>query len=223
LKKLIFSTVKIIIYINNNFNLFFKNFREDRMKVNDKISTIEKRIHARFLRFSILKNRSKRRFQGGFTLVEVIMAVIIASFLSYGYLKVHGTSLHFLDLIDKRLETNEYSSFIFSQVSKDLHEKKKSVKEFVETRYNIDDDELLEYFDKVEYRYTQEELYFLNFGEFSEENENESDSDSLFTEYNENDSAITDEIKKNGVLVETVKIHDENNNSVSLYHFSFLK
>jgi prepilin-type N-terminal cleavage/methylation domain-containing protein len=206
---------ELIIFIKTN--LYFSFLSQKFGAINVRIAPIEKN---ELSEFALLK---KGKFQGGFTLVEVIMAVLITSFLVYGYLKVHGTSLLFLELVDRRLETNEYSSFIFSQVSKDLHEKKKSVKEFVEMRYNIDDDELLEYFDKVEYRYTQKELYFLNFGEFNEES-SENDSDSLFTEYEEGrGSGVTEEIKKNGVLVETVRIEDENNNSVSLYHFSFLK
>jgi prepilin-type N-terminal cleavage/methylation domain-containing protein len=185
-----------------------------------KVKPIEK-IQNLLSTLPITKTRENKKEQRGFTLIEVIIAVIITSMIGYGYLKVHGTSLHFIDLIDKRLKTNEFSSFIFSQVSKDLHEKKKSVKEFVEMRYTIDDDELLEYLDKIEYEYTQEELYFLNFGEFSEE---EQESDSMFEKYDKNeDSKMTEEIKKNGVLVETVKIADEDNNSVSLYHFSFLK
>jgi len=129
-----------------------------------------------------------------------------------------SNTIRSLELLDTRLKANKYSSFIFSNITKDLHEKKKTVYEFIQDRYNIRDDELVEYLKNKEYRYTQDELFFLNFGE----NE-DGESEIMQEQQTQNNDEVTDEIKKQGVLIEKVTIKDESNNSTSIYHFSYLK
>jgi hypothetical protein len=134
---------------------------------------------------------------------------------------MQSTTLKSLSLIETRLEVNEFSSLIFGKVTKDLHEKKRTAYEYIQDRYTIDSDDLIRYLKEREYEYTQEELYFLHFGD----NEEESDEESLIMESRDSftDKEATDDVKQEGVLIETVRIKDDNNNSTSLYHFSFIK
>jgi len=153
-----------------------------------------------------------------FTLIEIVITVLIISIIGFALLQMKSNTIKSLELLDTRLKVNKYSSFIFSNITKDLHEKQKSVYEFIQDRYNIRDDELIEYLKNKEYRYTQDELFFLNFGE----NE-EGDSEIMQEDRNQNRDEVTDEIKKQGILIERISIKDEINNSTSIYHFSYLK
>ena len=152
-----------------------------------------------------------------FTLIEIVITVLIISIIGFALLQMQSNTIKSLELLDTRLKVNKYSSFIFSKITKNLHEKHKSVYEFIQDRYNITDDELLEYLKNKEYRYFQEELFFLNFGE-NEDGENE-----MMQEQSQNDDEVTDEIKKQGILIERVSIKDEMNNSTSIYHFTYLQ
>ncbi len=159
--------------------------------------------------------------RNGFSLVEVIISVLIISIVGFALLQMQSTTLKSLSLIETRLEVNEFSSLIFGKVTKDLHEKKRTAYEYIQDRYTIDSDDLIRYLKEREYEYTQEELYFLHFGD----NEEESDEESLIMESRDSftDKEATDDVKQEGVLIETVRIKDDNNNSTSLYHFSFIK
>jgi prepilin-type N-terminal cleavage/methylation domain-containing protein len=156
----------------------------------------------------------------GFTLVEIVITVMIISIVGMGLLQTHSNSMKTLKLINSRMEVNKFSTFIFSNISKNLHKKQRTVYEFIKDRYQINDDDIINYLKSATYLYTQNELFFLNFGE----NVDEEDG-SLFqqTSSQENNKEVADEVKREGVLVEKISIKDENNNSTSLYHFSYLQ
>jgi len=153
----------------------------------------------------------------GFTLIEIVITVMIISVIGFALLQMQSNTIKTLELLDKRLKVNKYSSFIFSNISQNFHNKDKTVYEFIKDRYNLDDDDLILYLKEKEYGYTQDELFFLNFGE----NDNDGESEMLMESSNNKDE-VTDEIKKQGVLIERVSIKDENNNSTSIYHFSYI-
>lgn len=162
----------------------------------------------------------------GFTLIEVIIAVVIISVVGLALLQMRGDTIRSLKLIETRMEVNKYSSFIFGTISKDLHGKNLEVYDYIKDRYFIKDDELIHYFKSAKYEYRQDEIYFLHFGENEDNIDNETDiEESLVMDSSTdlNNKQVTDEVKREGVLVERVMIKDENNNSTSLYHFSFLK
>jgi prepilin-type N-terminal cleavage/methylation domain-containing protein len=152
-----------------------------------------------------------------FTLVEVIISILIISVMGFALLQMHSNTLKSLDLLDKRLEVNKFSSFIFSKVSEDLHGKRKTVYEYIKDRYVIDDDDLIRHLKLRTYEYSQDEVYFLNFGENGDINS------SILSSSKEDrplPKGASDDIKREGVLVERVSIKDENNNSTSIFHFS---
>jgi prepilin-type N-terminal cleavage/methylation domain-containing protein len=159
--------------------------------------------------------------KGGFTLIEIVITVLIVSVAGLGYLQTHSNSIRAIELLDNRMRVNEFSSFIFSNIDIELHNKKKSVKEFIEERYStIDDDDLLTYLKEKEFEYTQDELYFMNFGE----NEEEAEEAGFFKDVsNSDESQASEALKRTGILVELVTIRDDNNNSTSIYHFSYLE
>ncbi|HIC11010.1 MAG TPA: type II secretion system protein [Campylobacterales bacterium] len=158
----------------------------------------------------------------GFTLVEVLVAVLIISVVGVALLKMRGDMVRSLSLVDSRMKVNRFSSFIFGKVSKKLHGKNLEVYEYVKERYNIKDDDLIHYLKSAKYEYRQDEIYFLHFGENSDSGEDGEMADSLVMD-TPSDKEVSDEVKREGVLVERVMIRDENNNSTSIYHFSFLK
>jgi len=159
--------------------------------------------------------------RGAFTLVEVMVAVVLISVVGFALLQMQSNTIRSLSLIETRMEVNRYSSFIFGKIDKNLHGTKKDVYEYVKDRYNIKDDDLIKYLKKGEYEYRQDEVYFLHFGDGEDENQ---DEDGLVIDKAEDFASkdATDEVKRVGILVERVMIKDENNNSTSLYHFSFL-
>ena len=156
----------------------------------------------------------------GFTLVEIVITVMIISIVGMGLLQTHSNSMKTLELINSRMEVNKFSTFIFSNISKNLHQKQRTVYEFIKDRYQINDDDIIDYLKSATYLYTQNELFFLNFGENADE-----EDDSLFQQSSnqESNKEVSDEVKREGVLVEKISIKDENNNSTSLYHFSYLQ
>jgi len=151
-----------------------------------------------------------------FTLIEIVITVMIISIIGFALLQMQSNTIQTLELLDKRLKVNKYSSFIFSNISDKYHNKHKTVYEFIKDRYNLNDDDLIRYFKEKEYGYTQDELFFLNFGE------NDDGETELLTERQDNRD-VTDEVKKTGVLIERVSIKDENNDSTSVYHFSYIE
>jgi len=156
----------------------------------------------------------------GFTLVEIVITVMIISIVGMGLLQTHSNSMKTLELINSRMEVNKFSTFIFSNISKNLHQKQRTVYEFIKDRYQINDDDVIDYLKSATYLYTQNELIFLNFGENADEEDG-----SLFQQSSnqESNQEVSDEVKREGVLVEKISIKDENNNSTSLYHFSYLQ
>lgn len=160
--------------------------------------------------------------RNGFSLVEVIIAVLIISVVGFALLQMQSNTIRSLKLLETRMEVNEYSSFLFGTISKDLHGKRRDVYEYIKERYNIDNDDLIKYLKEGEYEYRQDEMYFLHFGEGEDEN---GDENGLVMDQPDDFASkdATDEVKREGVLVERVMVKDENNNSTSLYHFSFLK
>ena len=157
-----------------------------------------------------------------FTLIEIVITVMLISIIGFALLQMQSNTIRSLELLDKRLKVNKYSSFIFSTISKNLHKKNRTVYEFIKDRYIIDDDDVIRYLKEKEYVYTQDEMFFLNFGE-NEDGETEMEMQSSAKDRDSEDIESSEAIKKNGVLVERVSIRDENNNSTSLYHFSYLK
>ena len=158
----------------------------------------------------------------GFTLAEVLVAVLIISVVGVALLKMRGDMVRSLSLVDSRMKVNQFSSFIFGKVSKNLHGKNLEVYEYVKERYNIKDNDLIHYLKSAKYEYRQDEIYFLHFGENSDSGEDGDIADSIVMD-TPSDREVADEVKREGVLVERVMIRDENNNSTSIYHFSFLK
>jgi hypothetical protein len=156
-----------------------------------------------------------------FSLIEILIVVAIASIVGLTNIQMHSNSLRILELVDSRIEANKFSSFIFSNIDIELHNKKKSVKEFIEDRYTITDDELLHYLKEREFEYLQDELYFMNFGSGEESSEEEMMGFEKVEESSEVEA--TEELQKNGILIELVTIKDERNSSVSLYHFTFME
>ena len=154
----------------------------------------------------------------GFTLVEIIITVMIISIVGMGLLQTHSNSMKTLELINTRMKVNKFSTFLFGNISKNLHKKQRTVFEFIKDRYQINDDEIINYLKSETYLYTQNELFFLNFGENMDDGD-----DSLFEKSSSKDKQVADEVKREGVLVEKISIKDENNNSTSLYHFSYLQ
>ena len=155
--------------------------------------------------------------KNGFTLIEIVITVMLVSIMGFALLQMQSNTLRSLELLDKRLKVNQYSSFLFSNITKDLHKKHRTVYEFIKDRYTIDDDDIIRYLKEKEYEYTQDEMFFLNFGE------NEDGDAEMITERSDNTREVNNEIKNEGVLIERISIRDDNNNSTSLYHFSYLK
>jgi prepilin-type N-terminal cleavage/methylation domain-containing protein len=153
--------------------------------------------------------------RNGFSLVEVVISVLIISVIGIALLQMNSNTIRSIQLFENRLKVDEYSSPIFLNIDSELHNKSQTVYEFVKSKYGtVNDTDLIEYLDKKELLYQQRELYFLHFGE-----DGELSMDSM----NDSESGreVTSEVQKEGVLIEEVSIKDENNNSTSLYHFSF--
>jgi len=96
----------------------------------------------------------------GFTLVEIVITVMIISIVGMGLLQTHSNSMKTLELINSRMEVNKFSTFIFSNISKNLHKKQRTVYEFIKDRYQINDDDIIDYLKSATYLYTQNELFF---------------------------------------------------------------
>lgn len=143
---------------------------------------------------------------------------MIITIMGFALLQMQSNTIKSLDLLDRRLDVNKYSSFLFSNISKDNHKKEKTVYDFIKERYNIDDDDIIEYLKMQKYQYNQEEMFFLTFGE----NE-DIDDEVVIASSESNLDEVGEDIKRVGLLVERVSIKDENNNSTSIFHFEYLQ
>ncbi len=160
------------------------------------------------------------KHHGGFTLIEVMISVVIISVVGFTMLQTHANSIYSLSLFAERMKANEYSSLLFTKISKDLNNKTRDLYEFIQDQYVITDDDLLKFLKKHEFLYKQKELYFMRLGDSSDiENEE------LMQEIKRQDEngETVNVAEGEGVSIEQITVSNilENNISSFVYHFTF--
>lgn len=164
-------------------------------------------------------NKSNK-YKKAFTLIETLMAVVIISIVGYALLQTHSNVIHSLTLFADRMKVNEYSSILFSKISKDFHNKKRDLYEYAKEIYSINDDDLIKFLKKEEFLYKQEELYFMRLGESEDGNGLNEDLMAEFERRDENGEIIKS-VEGAGISIEQITISNDNNLSTFIYHFTY--
>jgi|GEM_PF-4530211 len=93
-----------------------------------------------------------------FTIIEVIISVVILSLVGVAILKSAGLNLDYFTKISKKSQASNYITIIANHPDPDFNHLKKSLYDFLEKEYFIDDGDILKILKDTKFKYTQTEL-----------------------------------------------------------------
>jgi competence protein ComGC len=124
-------------------------------------------------------NRDKKSF----TLVEVLISITIISIVGLALLKLNANSTKMINYLSEKSGTNEHISLFAVNLNEDLHNKKKSLYEIIEKKYNIRNDDVRKALKNKEYNIKYKEISVTNLleedvedNELVDENANDEES-----------------------------------------------
>jgi len=98
----------------------------------------------------------------GFILVEIIVSVMLLSFVGIALLQINSNQKKIYTLASKKLEFSRYISIVTNRHSIDLHKRDIDLYEFVKQKYNIRDEELIKILKETKIKYLQEYKSVIN-------------------------------------------------------------
>ncbi len=99
-----------------------------------------------------------RQTKRGFTLIEVLVSIVILSVVAVGLFDVSAKGKQNYIFLKEKTEFDRLSSLAFMHNSQKLHNKDKTLYDFIRYDYNIDDDDLRKYLKTKKVNYTHEEV-----------------------------------------------------------------
>jgi len=95
----------------------------------------------------------------GFSLVEVIVAVIILSIVGTALLKVSTVNKHLIELSNNLQEEITLFSIPITHHDKKYNQTQKSLYEYIESTYDINDDDIRQILNKIDVGYKQRNIF----------------------------------------------------------------
>ena len=93
-----------------------------------------------------------------FTLLEVIIAAMIITFMGIGILQLESNTTHNLTILEKQKVMTQFSSSMLSQPDVKHHNKNQNLYTFLKDRYIIDYSPLITLLKKEKVHFTQKEV-----------------------------------------------------------------
>ena len=103
--------------------------------------------------------------RSAFTLIEVMVSVVIISFVSVGLFGLQNNTTHNLELIKKQRHLALVASPLLVREDINLHNKTRTLYDFLKERYNLRYDTMIEALKNTTLTYTQEEFAFISLDE----------------------------------------------------------
>lgn len=103
--------------------------------------------------------------RSAFTLIEVMVSVVIISFVAVGLFGLQNNTTHNLELIKKQRHLALVASPLLVREDINLHNKTRTLYDFLKERYNLRYDTMIEALKNTTLTYTQEEFAFISLDE----------------------------------------------------------
>ena len=106
--------------------------------------------------------------RNAFTIIEVMVAVLIISFVGWGLLQMQQNTLHNITVVEDNFNTACVVSPLLLQADKKNHNKSKDLYSFIKDRYNIKYDPMISEMKKAKISYWHKDFAFISLEEGEE-------------------------------------------------------
>jgi hypothetical protein len=93
-----------------------------------------------------------------FTIIEVVIAAVILSFLGVALLKNAGLNIDYFERVSKKAQITEFAGIVANHLNPEFNHLKKSLYDFIEKEYYIDDSEIVKSLKDAKFTYIEDEL-----------------------------------------------------------------
>lgn len=108
--------------------------------------------------------------RSAFTLMEVMVAAMIITFMGWGILQLQSNTVHNMDMMKGGFDTAVHASPLLVTLDQKNHQKSKDLYSFVKERYKIDYDPMISAMKKSRLTFRQREYGFITIEESLDEN-----------------------------------------------------
>lgn len=106
--------------------------------------------------------------RNGFTLMEVLVAVMIASLVGMALLQMNAQSIHLFDRLRQTTKMTEVTAVAAIHADKRFHKTDKTLYDLLDDSYDITSDEFRKFLKDHKYSYQETVLETVTFGEVEE-------------------------------------------------------
>ncbi len=138
----------------------------------------------------------------GFTMVEVLVAAVIASFAGMALLQTNNSNTLLFSKLKSLSESTEELSLVATHADKRFNRSNKSLYDILDRQYDIQNDDFRKYLKETKYDYTETLIDTIIFGDDGEA-ENSEDTNMLYEENSESVPTLQFELIKISIRNET--------------------